>query len=82
MSTASVMTAMEAARCLRPAEVAALLDVSLNTLAIWRHRRLGPSYLKVGRQVRYPRAEVEQFMVHALCACDPDLGHMPVRNFS
>lgn len=28
--------------------------LTVNTLAIWRHRRIGPPYLKLGRATVYP----------------------------
>ena len=34
-------------------------SVTLATLATWRSRRLGPSYVKVGGRVLYPEHEVE-----------------------
>lgn len=63
---------------LRPAQVAKMLGVTTNTLAIWRHYGRGPSYLKIGRQVRYPRELVDQFTESSLHTCNPEiknLGH-------
>ena len=41
------------ARLLRPGEVAEVLGVPQGTLANWRYQGLGPTYVKVGRHVRY-----------------------------
>lgn len=43
-------------------DVAALLTVSPQTLAIWRSKGRGPDYMKFGKVVRYERAAVESFM--------------------
>lgn len=34
-------------------ETAPLLGVSVKTLQLWRHKRKGPDYLKLGRRVFY-----------------------------
>lgn len=48
---------------LSASEVADLLGVSISTLAIWRCTKRYPlPYLKVGRLVRYRRADVDQFL--------------------
>ena len=39
---------------LTPREVAEFLKVSTSTLADWRYKRTGPSYVRQGRVVRYP----------------------------
>lgn len=44
---------------LRPKEAAARIGVSHNTLANWRVSGEGPRYLKFGRMVLYPEAEIE-----------------------
>lgn len=41
---------------LTPVEVAEVLKVTVNTLAVWRHRKQGPPYIAVESRVRYPRA--------------------------
>jgi excisionase family DNA binding protein len=43
---------------LTPAQVADLLTVPAGTLQQWRHRRVGPPFVHVGRRVRYRRAAV------------------------
>jgi excisionase family DNA binding protein len=47
---------------LKPAEVAQLLGVPLQTLYAWRHARIGPPSQKVGRHLRYFREEVEEWV--------------------
>jgi excisionase family DNA binding protein len=44
---------------LSEAEAAELLGVEVTTLANWRWRRMGPRFVKVGRRVRYRRADVD-----------------------
>lgn len=39
-------------------EVAAMLDVSIDTLRWWRHKGEGPRSYKIGRRVRYDRPDV------------------------
>ena len=44
-------------------EVAALLHLAPNTLAIWRCRGIdGPPYMKLGRAVRYRRTDVMSWL--------------------
>ncbi len=44
-------------------EVAALLNLSDNTLAVWRStKREGPPYIKLGRAVRYQLSSVNQYI--------------------
>ena len=47
---------------MRTNDVAALLAVSPQTLALWRSHGRGPDYMKLGKVVRYERAAVESFM--------------------
>lgn len=44
------------------AEVAEYLQVSVTTLEHWRSRGTGPRYQKLGRAVRYRRAEVDKWI--------------------
>ncbi|OUZ07353.1 hypothetical protein BHE97_17165 [Aeromicrobium sp. PE09-221] len=39
-------------------QVAELLQVSVRTVEEWRRTRTGPPYRKMGRHIRYLRAEV------------------------
>ncbi|MGW5939743.1 helix-turn-helix domain-containing protein [Streptomyces celluloflavus] len=45
-----------------PEEVAVYLGVPVKTLYQWRHRRIGPNALKVGRHLRYRWAEVDAWL--------------------
>lgn len=51
---------------LTPADLAALLKVSTQTLAHWRHRGEGPPYYKLtpgrGGRVRYRRADLIRWL--------------------
>ncbi|NYE18060.1 helix-turn-helix domain-containing protein [Microbacterium immunditiarum] len=58
---------------LRPDQVATILGVSVNTLAIWRHNRRGPSFLKFGRQVRYPSDVIDEFLERSRRVCNPEI---------
>jgi hypothetical protein len=46
---------------LLPSEAAERLRVSPGTLANWRSARNGPSFIKFGRKVLYPEAELNAF---------------------
>ena len=43
---------------LSPQEAAEFLGVPLLTLRTWRSRRIGPQFYRVGKHVRYRRAEI------------------------
>jgi len=43
-------------------EVAQCLGVPEATLRYWRYQGTGPRSIKVGRHVRYQRAEVERYL--------------------
>jgi Helix-turn-helix domain len=47
-----------------PDEVAAFLRKPPKTLAEWRSRGLGPSYFKVGRDVRYSWSAVHEWLAN------------------
>lgn len=78
MSDGAVVTTRYS-HLLRPEEVASRLGVTVNTLAIWRHYRRGPSFLKIGRQVRYPEELVNEFLNEAVRDCDPKVSRKPAR---
>jgi excisionase family DNA binding protein len=49
-------------KLLSPAEVSELLGAAVQTLARWRSEdRDGPPFVKVGRLVRYRRADLERW---------------------
>lgn len=41
-------------KLLTPNQAAEVLNLPVRTLADWRHRGLGPPWLRVGRHARYP----------------------------
>jgi hypothetical protein len=43
-------------------EVEPLIRLRLKTLQQWRALRKGPRFVRVGRRVFYPRAEIERFI--------------------
>jgi hypothetical protein len=47
-------------------KTAPIIGVTVRCLQNWRALRKGPRYLKVGRLVRYPRAEIEAFLARQL----------------
>ena len=47
---------------LSPREVAELLGVSTGTLRSWRERGDGPAFLKVGKLVKYEKADLEVWL--------------------
>lgn len=49
------MTQLQPTAChLNERDAAAFLGVKVTTLQAWRHRKLGPSYCKFSKAVRYP----------------------------
>lgn len=54
---------MEINKLWSPEQVAEILGVSKQTLAVWRCERRYPlAYIKIGSRVRYRPADVQQFM--------------------
>jgi DNA-binding transcriptional MerR regulator len=45
-----------------PEELSALVKVPVGTLKYWRQIRYGPKFTNVGRRVRYPGTEVDQWL--------------------
>ncbi len=43
-------------------ELAGELGIPVKTLAEWRSRRIGPSYVRVGRHVRYRREAIDAWL--------------------
>lgn len=52
---------MELTHNLTPKEAAYRLRVAIQTLANWRVKGNGPRYIKCGRKVLYPVAEIAAF---------------------
>jgi predicted DNA-binding transcriptional regulator AlpA len=47
-------------------ETAPLLRLKIKTLQLWRALNKGPRYVRIGRLVFYPRAEIERFLTNSL----------------
>lgn len=58
-------------------QVAKIFDLSVRTLQGWRLRGDGPTYYKLGRAVRYDRADVAEFLRRQLRRPTSDSGHRP-----
>lgn len=43
-------------------EAAKYLGFSPITLAIWRHKKIGPDYVKLGRKVGYTQEQLDAFI--------------------
>ena len=53
-------------------EVAEYLQVPVQTLYHWRYKRTGPKGVRVGRFVRYHRADVEAWLRIQAPSCDQE----------
>lgn len=51
-------------RLITPAGVAALLSINIQTLAVWRHLKKGPAYVKIEGAVRYRLSDLEAWLEH------------------
>ncbi|AKS22939.1 MAG: Hypothetical protein C75L2_00790009 [Leptospirillum sp. Group II 'C75'] len=49
-------------KLLSNSEAAEFLGMSPDTLPRWRWAGIGPAYLKVGRSIKYRRADLEAFL--------------------
>lgn len=47
---------------LKPPAAAAELGVKPDTLKTWRHRGVGPAFVRVGRAIRYQRDDLASFI--------------------
>lgn len=45
-----------------PADLAEFLQIAEKTLTDWRHRRIGPPYVRLGKHVRYAPATVRAWL--------------------
>lgn len=43
-------------------EAAGYIDAKPGTLPVWRHMGIGPSYLKIGRNVRYRKKDLDTYL--------------------
>jgi predicted DNA-binding transcriptional regulator AlpA len=62
MRTAGRDGDLTADRLLDTDEVAEYLGIPPNSLKMWRYRRTGPPWLKLGRHVRYRLTAIEQWL--------------------
>lgn len=58
--------AVETDTLLKPAQAAAVLNMTERALESWRWRRCGPPFAKVGRSVRYRRADLDAWVERQL----------------
>lgn len=49
-------------RLLNHKETAEILNVAGQTLYNWRHRRIGPDYIKIGSKPMYRPEDIEKYM--------------------
>jgi predicted site-specific integrase-resolvase len=47
---------------LTEAEAAARLGLKIPTLRAWRHRGVGPAFVRLGRAVRYLPSDIERYL--------------------
>jgi len=62
MRTTSRKGDLAADRLLDTDEVAEYLGIPSNSLKMWRYRRTGPPWLKLGRHVRYRLTAIERWL--------------------
>lgn len=48
-------------------EVAAMLEVTTHTLAMWRVEKRGPAFVKLGRSIFYRRDDVQKWVDANVC---------------
>ena len=51
---------------LLPSEAAAFLHTPEATLQWWRHKGIGPSYLRIGRRIFYRKIDLDAFLEASL----------------
>ena len=62
---------LDAPEYLSSRETAAFIGINIRTLAGWRLRRVGPSFVRVsGNVVRYDRAVLQRWLDARCVACD------------
>lgn len=67
---ATVVNLTEQKLLYTPQEVAQLLNIKINTLAVWRSRQKeGPNYIHVGRKVLYPVADLHEWIESQKVVC-------------
>lgn len=58
-------------------EAAEILTVAVKTVRSWRLKKIGPSYIKIGRSVRYSRYALEKFKAANVVTCGPNVKGFP-----
>jgi predicted DNA-binding transcriptional regulator AlpA len=53
-------------------EAAQLTRLKVKTLQSWRLLKRGPRFVKLGRRVLYPRAEIEAYIARNLVETEPE----------
>lgn len=53
---------VEPAGLLAPKETSLYLGIPVPTLAGWRHYKRGPTYVKIGGQIRYRKADLDAYI--------------------
>lgn len=67
---ATVVNLTEQKLLYTPQEVAQLLNIKINTLAVWRSRQKeGPNYIHVGRKVLYPVDDLHEWIESQKVVC-------------
>jgi helix-turn-helix protein len=61
-------------------ELAAILEVAPKTPAQWRHRGVGPRYIKYGRIVRYRPSDVREYVNKHVVEPSPKLRPPEMQN--
>lgn len=61
MATAAAAQDNPMTTLMSPDEAARYLGVTVQTLAAWRWKKVGPPYRKVGRRVRYDPTELDSW---------------------
>ena len=59
---------------LSESELAAIIQVKPHTLAVWRVRKRGPAFVRLGKRVFYRRTDVENWIA---AQCNPTDQHTP-----
>lgn len=62
MSGTNAQTESKNLRLLTDVDVSDMTGFSITTLQQWRHRKMGPPYLKLGGAVRYRREDIELWL--------------------
>lgn len=60
-STPTTPSAPHPRKLLREKEVAEIYGISHKLLQQWRHRHVGPPYVRAGRAIRYRLADMDEF---------------------